>query len=372
MAWRALRGPRYGPLKKTRRRVRWTVVLLVVIVFVLPFCSQLGEAADEGERSGVFVALNAGASGLGSGDIGTIPADAGIPYAGLFNATASLGIDPRLVAAVAWAESGFDPNAVSGDGAMGIMQVMPGTATELGLADPFDPAQAIPAGARYLIRQHERFGSWELALAAYNAGPEAVVQAGGIPDIAETQAYVPKVMGKWEEYRQRFASDVPGGCPMAPRGGTDPLPEVEDSMNTPATQAMARAVFACFGHPHAVYCHDPRTGNGGLYEHPRGRACDFMATSGSSASGEEQVWGQALAEWVAAHAEQLHVLYVIWYRKYWEPADGVRPWEEWSTYTNCGSCTTPTGAHTNHVHVSIQLMPGDPESARCKPGISCR
>src|SRR5690606_33531036 len=132
----------------------------------------------------------------------------GLPFAALFEATAELGIDPRLVAAVAWTESGFAADVVSCErtspaGAQGIMQFMPATARSMNI-DPCDPAQAIPAGARYLLTQYERFDSWELALAAYNAGPGAVEQHGGIPPYAETQAYVPKVVAKWEEYERRF------------------------------------------------------------------------------------------------------------------------------------------------------------------------
>jgi peptidoglycan DL-endopeptidase CwlO len=117
-----------------------------------------------------------------------------VPYAHLFNAAgARHGIDPRLLAAVAQVESGFNPNAVSRAGAQGLMQFMPGTATGLGI-DPLDPAQAVDGAARYLRSQLETFGSVELALAAYNAGPGAVSRHGGIPPFAETQAYVPKVL----------------------------------------------------------------------------------------------------------------------------------------------------------------------------------
>jgi len=118
----------------------------------------------------------------------------GVPYADLFrSAGAAHGIQPSVLAAVAKTESAFDPNAVSHAGAQGLMQFMPGTAAEMGV-DPYDPASAIDGAARYLSQNLRRFGSLELALAAYNAGPGAVQQHGGIPPFAETQAYVPKVL----------------------------------------------------------------------------------------------------------------------------------------------------------------------------------
>ncbi len=91
-------------------------------------------------------------------------------------------------------ESGYDPGAVSPVGAIGLGQLMPGTASLLAV-DPRDWRQNLDGSARYLLTQLHRFGSPELALAAYNAGPEAVVQHGGIPPYEETQGHVRKVMG---------------------------------------------------------------------------------------------------------------------------------------------------------------------------------
>lgn len=91
-------------------------------------------------------------------------------------------------------ESGWNPQAVSDKGALGLAQLMPETAARLGV-DASDPLQNLDAGARYLRQQYERFQSWRLALAAYNAGPEAVVKYEGIPPYAETENYVKTIMG---------------------------------------------------------------------------------------------------------------------------------------------------------------------------------
>jgi hypothetical protein len=118
----------------------------------------------------------------------------GVPYSDLFTSTAQkYGLDPALLAGVAKVESGYNARAVSGAGAEGLMQLMPGTARSLGV-DPFDPAQAIDGAARMLKSNLNQFGgSLSLALAAYNAGAGAVHKYGGIPPYAETKAYVPKV-----------------------------------------------------------------------------------------------------------------------------------------------------------------------------------
>jgi soluble lytic murein transglycosylase-like protein len=117
-------------------------------------------------------------------------------FAGLFQSAGQRhGVSPALLTAVARAESAFNPAARSPAGAQGLMQFMPATAAGLGI-DPWKPEQAVDGAARLLKSHLQRFGSTELALAAYNAGPGAVTKHGGIPPYKETQNYVRKIMSE--------------------------------------------------------------------------------------------------------------------------------------------------------------------------------
>lgn len=110
------------------------------------------------------------------------------------------GLDPRLVAAVVWVESSGDPNAVSVKGARGLMQLMPATASALGVRDLLDPEDNLRGGVRYLrelLDRHQH--NLRLALAAYNAGPSAVARHQGVPPYRETERYVRRIL---ELYRQ--------------------------------------------------------------------------------------------------------------------------------------------------------------------------
>ncbi|MGB2788164.1 MAG: lytic transglycosylase domain-containing protein, partial [Dokdonella sp.] len=113
------------------------------------------------------------------------------------------GVDAALLRAVIHAESAFNPMAVSAKGAQGLMQLMPGTANDLGVADAFDAQQNIRGGAQYLAQMLREFdGDERLATAAYNAGPGAVQKYENVPPYAETQVYVERVATLKERYRK--------------------------------------------------------------------------------------------------------------------------------------------------------------------------
>jgi soluble lytic murein transglycosylase-like protein len=123
--------------------------------------------------------------------------DGTTPFGAEIDAAATrYGIDPGLLRGLVRQESGFDPRAHSGAGAMGLTQLMPATAASLGVTDPYDPVQSLDGGAHYLRQMLDRFGNDPAkALAAYNAGPGAVARFGGVPPYAETQNYVRNIMG---------------------------------------------------------------------------------------------------------------------------------------------------------------------------------
>lgn len=133
-----------------------------------------------------------------------IPGQGGIPpYTGSYRgeylemarqAARTHGIPEDLFLRLVQQESGWKANAESHAGALGLAQLMPDTASLLGV-DPSDPRQNLEGGARYLRQQYDRFRSWRLALAAYNAGPDAVVKHDGVPPYNETQGYVKAILG---------------------------------------------------------------------------------------------------------------------------------------------------------------------------------
>lgn len=154
--------------------------------------AEVIEIADDGEAR--VVGTSAGVAG-----VGMAPLDVqGLPESSdPFDVAAKRhGIDVTLLKAVAWTESRGRNDAVSPKGARGIMQLMPATAASLGV-DPRDPIANINGGAAYLARQLATFRDVPLALAAYNAGPGAVMRYRGVPPYAETRDYVAKIMRRW-------------------------------------------------------------------------------------------------------------------------------------------------------------------------------
>jgi soluble lytic murein transglycosylase-like protein len=146
------------------------------------------------EQAAAQAAAPAGVTPVRPASLQNATALAGVPYADMFvKAGNKYGVSPKLLAAVAKVESGYDPRAVSRVGAQGLMQLMPTTAKGLGVKNSFDPEDAIMGGAKLLAQNLKEFNSVPLALAAYNAGGGAVRRYGGIPPFAETQAYVPRV-----------------------------------------------------------------------------------------------------------------------------------------------------------------------------------
>jgi soluble lytic murein transglycosylase-like protein len=121
------------------------------------------------------------------------------------NASTTYGVPANLIRAVIQQESGMDPQSVSSSGAMGLMQLMPSTAAGLGVTNPYNPVQNINGGTQYLSNLLHHFnGNTELALAAYNAGPNAVETHHGIPPYPETTAYVKQVMAYAKQFEPTY------------------------------------------------------------------------------------------------------------------------------------------------------------------------
>lgn len=165
---------------------------------------QISKVADFGEpvaaiRRILPDSVSGGSAGMSARAVTPAATSAALPastpYAAAFASAANrTGVPASLLSAVAKQESGYNANAVSPAGAEGLMQLMPGTAKSLGVADPMNATQSINGAADYLKTLLNEFGSTKLALAAYNAGPGAVMKYNGVPPYAETQNYVKNIL----------------------------------------------------------------------------------------------------------------------------------------------------------------------------------
>jgi len=169
--------------------------LAALLLAILPAAAGAGEIRASRAADGTLVLTNEGAprSTVARAPVRRQPARELAPVIDRY--ARARGLDPVLVQAVIQAESAYDAGAVSQKGAIGLMQLMPETARELGV-DPWDPEQNVRGGTLYLRRLIDSFeGDLQLALAGYNAGPGAVKRYGGIPPYSETTSYVSRVLG---------------------------------------------------------------------------------------------------------------------------------------------------------------------------------
>lgn len=176
-------------------------------------------------------------------------------------------LDESLIYAVIRAESNFNPKARSHAGACGLMQLMPATAAEMGVTDIFDPAQNIAGGTQYLSKMLGLFNNdLNLALAAYNAGPEAVRRHGGIPPYRETQGYVRTVLRFQRMYKVggaparaelargvRTTPSQPAASPIVQRTGTRYMVHFHSGLKQPADEVVDEAPYYFIVHNKRTY-----------------------------------------------------------------------------------------------------------------------
>ena len=191
---------------------RRTIIALAAAICGLagPGVSQVLEIGDDGTvttYSVPSVHTSQGATPIGPAVVANGVATAQEITAAIQAASTRHAVPQSVVEAVAWQESRFNQAAVSPKGARGIMQLMPGTASLLGV-NAEDMSSNIDGGTAYLSQQIRRFGDLRLALAAYNAGPEAVQRYGGVPPFAETQSYVRAIMARLAVRESKIALEA--------------------------------------------------------------------------------------------------------------------------------------------------------------------
>ena len=279
-----------------------------------------------------LLAVPTSPSGLGSDTVPTL-----YRSAVLAAAASCEGVGAPVLAAQLQQESGWDPLAVSPVGAIGLAQFMPGTwetygvdADGDGMADPRNPIDAIWSAARYDCALRTMVAavpgdSIELTLAAYNAGPYAVLRYRGIPPYPETQGYVRTILASLPSFRQQSVA------------GADGL--------TAAAARVRQLVIDNFGITDIGGL--AKDGHAADSDHYTGRAIDVMLTPMGPANTE---LGWQIAYYLQSQAQALDITYLIWQGRIWSVA---RAAEGWRVYRHPSGGTSPTLLHLDHVHVSV-------------------
>jgi hypothetical protein len=333
-----------------RKLLRLGLLCLLVMLILTPMC---------------LATLNGWASATPSspGPMGSAATVPGVPYADVFDAGSQHLMDPRLLAAVAWVESGgFDPEVIScgkpsPSGRKGIMGLQEHVAANLGI-DPCDPGQAVRVSATLLIRLFQQLKSWPAALGAYHMAPAAdPAAAGGTAPGEDENNYIEQVLTKWREFQDPAAMgglDPATGIPIVggpgePFGSTAPT---RQGKITPTMRRLLDEWVPRWGQGMGIGCW--REGDRSRSEHPLGRACDFMmAPLNTRATGVWEQHAYQIIDWLIQNADALHVRYIIFQQKIWQRYN-----HKWRLMEDRGSLQQN---HFDHIHVTVELLPGEIE-----------
>ena len=333
-------------------------LILVVILGALLLGGGMLAATEEEEQA------LAAAQSQGSGSSRNVPNGWG-KYVDAAGALCP-EFPPHIIAAQLDAESGWNPTATSAVGAVGVAQFMPGTWAGFGkdgdgdgVADPLNPADAILSTGYYdchvidVLRAAGIDPTTELGLAAYNAGPGAVITYGGIPPYPETQAYVPKILTLADEYRG-------GGAGTAVLAGYEAPPSNCPSSRGVSAQGLRPGALRGLRCASTAFSFVTLTsgwrssGSVSASDHPFGNGIDLGFGDWQSEAGNKQGW--SLAHWFQVNADKLGVKYVIFDNWTWNPA---KQSGAWIPYVHGAGRTDPSARHENHVHVSFDGPVGD-------------